>query len=107
MADMTRDEFLRQKNEAARQMRELYRGQAMPPYPDFVKMPQSEEKPKEPEPKKEHCVQKQMPNNIFRFLNLSEILKSPDALLILGLIFLLISDNADEKLILALVFIML
>ncbi len=107
MADMTREEFERQKNEAALKMKELYRGQSMPPYPDFIKLPKSEETPKEPEQKKERKPQKTAPNNVFRYLNLSEILKSPDALLILGLIFLLISDNADEKLILALVFIML
>ena len=107
MADMTREEFERQKNEAALKMKELYRGQTMPPYPDFIRVPQAEEKMQKSEPKKEKKPQKTVPNNLFRYLNLSEILKSPDALLILGLIFLLISDNADEKLILALVFIML
>ena len=107
MADMTKEEFQRQKSDAERRMRELYRGQNMPPFPDFVSVPKQQEAPK-PEPtKKEIAPTRNNTNNIFKFLNFSELLKSPDALLILGLIFLLMSDNADEKLILALVFIML
>ena len=79
----------------------------MPPFPDFVAIPKQEELPPPKPQKNEVAPTCNKTNNIFKFLNFSELLKSPDALLILGLIFLLMSDNADEKLILALVFIML
>lgn len=107
MADMTKEEFKRQKSDAERRILELYRGQSLPPFPDFVSVPKSTGEEKKEPPKKEIKPQVTTTNNIFKFLNFSELLKSPDALLILGLIFLLMSDNADEKLILALVFIML
>lgn len=125
MEEMSREEFLQQKADAARRIKELYRGQNMPPYPDFVSLPkntrQAEQHTIDPPPavtekeavsptpqvRREPQTGGFMPASIFRFLNLPELLKSSDALLILGLIFLLMSDNADEKLILALVFIML
>lgn len=125
MEEMSREEFLQQKADAARRIKELYRGHIMPPYPDFVSLPQNarkteqhtteavptvpEKKTISPAPPIKQVPPKGgfVPSNIFRFLNLPELLKSSDALLILGLIFLLMSDNADEKLILALVFIML
>lgn len=114
--DMTREEFEREKNDAANRIREMYKGQGSPTFPSFVSLPTPQSTPKKEEATKvqtpaENKVQNQAPymvqNNLFRFLNFSEILKSPDALLILGIILLLISDNADEKLILALVFILL
>ncbi len=104
---MSREEFERQKNEAANQMREMYKTQSTF-YPSFVTLPESAPKPPETPAKTEAVSRpKNLPNNIFKFLNFSEILKSSDSLLILGLILLLLSDNADEKLILALVFILL
>ena len=115
MNELSREEFDRLKNEAETQMKELYGGHNMPPYPRFVTLPEKTQAETEPnKPEKPQAVkppsrpaQNKIGGNLFRFLNLEELTKSPDALLILGLIFLLISDNADEKLILALVFIML
>jgi hypothetical protein len=114
--------FLRQKEMAEREMKALYMG-STPRFPDFVALPHNDNKTNkkyvlEAEQKKEGLGETtkktnrkepagKLQNNIFRFLNMPELLKSPDALLIMGLIFLLMSDNADEKLILALVFIML
>lgn len=114
--DMTREEFEREKNDAANRIREMYKGQSSPAFPSFVSLPTPQNKPsaeeietvqKPVENKHQNHAPCRMQNNLFKFLNFSEILKSPDALLILGIILLLISDNADEKLILALVFILL
>ena len=114
--DMTREEFEREKNDAANRIREMYKGQNSPAFPSFVSVHTLQSAPKKEDVR---AVQKPAPietqnqapsrvqNNLFKFLNFSEILKSPDALLILGIILLLLSDNADEKLILALVFILL
>lgn len=110
MEELTREEFEKEKIEAARRIRDMYKGQNMPPYPDFISLPQKPDVAKQKaEPVKKINPPAPMPvsNNIFRMLNFSELLKSPDSLLILGIIFLLLSDNADEKLILALIFIML
>ena len=108
MREMTREEFEREKDAAAKRIREMYKGQNSPSFPSFVALPQ----PPEPPPEKKPSAQPVSPpekfhQNIFKFLNFSEISKSPDSLLILGIILLLIGDNADEKLILALIFIML
>ena len=123
MDEMTREEFMRQKDEASRRIKEIYRGQRMPPYPSFVKLPNEEsQKPAvlQTESSKGQtknsltCASsgksagiESSPLNIFKSLNIQQIMRSPDSLLILGLIFLLMSDKADEKLILALIFIML
>lgn len=110
MEDLTREEFEKQKSDAAKRIRDMYKGQNMPPYPDFIALPENKEIPQKAE-ESTKCVRRSpitpASNNIFRMLNFSELLKSPDSLLILGIIFLLLSDNADEKLILALIFIML
>ncbi len=114
MAELTREEFNRLKEESSNRIREMYKGHSMPPYPDFVKL----EKPAPPPScnpiVKPVVTQKPCSSNgqnplagILRSVNLSELLKNPESLLILGLIILLMSDHADEKLILALVFIML
>ena len=110
MEELTREEFEKQKSDAAKRIRDMYKGQNMPPYPDFIAVSEnSKASPKTEKPPKHIDTQPASPlsNNIFRSLNFSELLKSPDSLLILGIIFLLLSDNADEKLILALIFIML
>ncbi len=110
MEELTREEFERQKNDAAKRIRDMYKGQNMPPYPDFITVPENIEAPKKTEELPKNVKPSPVlpaSNNIFRMLNFSELLKSPDSLLILGIIFLLLSDNADEKLILALIFIML
>lgn len=118
--DMSKEEFEQKKAESARRIRELYRGHNMPPYPEFVTVT-----PKPNTPPREHADIPQRPNlqnhhppalaennnsglaGLLKCFNMGEILKSPDALLILGLIFLLVNDHCDEKLIMALVFIML
>ncbi len=110
MDELSREEFEKQKSDAAKRIRDMYKGQNMPPYPDFIAVPEnSKATPKTEKPPKHINPQPVLPvsNNIFRNLNFSELLKSPDSLLILGIIFLLLSDNADEKLILVLIFIML
>ena len=110
MQEMSKEEFERQKNDAAKRIRDMYKGQNMPPYPDFITVPRNEETQVKTEESPKRASRPHItpvPNNIFRMLNFSELMKSPDSLLILGIIFLLLSDNADEKLILALVFIML
>lgn len=116
MQDMSTEEFARMKEESARKMKELYKESHMPPFPDFVTINNKREEKvtdnyKNEPPSKSISTTKFSPvfnpSNTFRFINFPELLKSPDSLLILGLIFLLLSDNADEKLILALIFIML
>ena len=42
MSDMTREEFLKEKSDAERRIRELYSGRTLPPYPDFVSIKESE-----------------------------------------------------------------
>lgn len=116
MQDMTPEEFNRLKEESARHLKEIYKGRNMPPYPDFVTLNHKEEEKvtenyKKEAPKTLAPRHKNNPNfdvgNMFKFINFPELLKNSDSLLILGLIFLLISDKADEKLVLALLFIML
>ncbi len=123
MSEMSKEEFLREKADAERRIRELYSGREMS-FPDFVSLPEKERtnahiekcdeatdenKPplSESNAQKPVCYNKNRPAQFIRHLNLPELLKSPDTLLILGIILLLMSDNADEMLILALVFIML
>ncbi len=121
MSEMSKEEFLRQKADAEERIRQIYRGRDMS-FPDFVSLPQntvpkksdfgSERENKQADTPAKNKPQQTAPTSnkplqFMRYLNLPELLKSPDTLLILGLIFLLMSDNADEMLILALIFIML
>lgn len=123
MSEMSKEEFLREKADAERRIRELYSGREIS-FPDFVSLPEkgradahkekSDGAVREAQPlplknntQKPVCYNKNRPAQFIRHLNLPELLKSPDTLLILGIILLLMSDNADEMLILALVFIML
>ena len=122
MAELTKEEFDRLKDESTRRMRELYGGRTMPPYPDFISIPKGaaqtlsdKEIPSadyNSQSAKGFCPRSPQNNNsellgLFKNFNISELLKNPDTLLILGIILLLVSDKADEKLILALIFIML
>ncbi len=112
---MTREEFEKKKADSAKRIREMYAGRNMPPYPDFVKVRAEqvkEEKPDKPRPtasKKMVAPPQQgfSAEGLLRSLNIEQIIKNPESLLILGLIILLISDGADQLLILALIFIML
>lgn len=129
MAELTREEFLKQKEAAARQMKELYGERGVPSFPSFVALPRVDEgaenagenitkdMPKTEKhnascPKNACSHQRQncssaSPLGILSSLNLKGLSENGETLLILGLIFLLLGDNADEKLILALIFIML
>ncbi len=116
MDEMTREEFERLKNDAAEQMRELRdKRTGHPPFPDFVKVPtRPQELIKEKEERvrtgSPNVVHKNKPSRLGGFLkniNLSELLKDKDSLLILGLIFLLSNEEADESLIMALAYILL
>lgn len=126
MAELTREEFLKQREDAAKRMRELYGERGTPNFPDFVALPRQpstspppeEEKGYEHREKSEKVQQKfgqnypyqernGSPLGLLSALNLKSLTQNSETLLILGLILLLMSDNADEKLILALVFIML
>ncbi len=112
---MTREEFEREKADSARRIREMYAGRNMPPYPDFVKVRADQVKEETPDSAKQ-AVSKKVTSppqrgfsaeGLLRSLNIEQIIKNPESLLILGLIILLISDGADQLLILALIFIML
>ncbi len=112
---MTREEFERKKADSARRIREMYAGRNMPPYPDFVKVRAEQVKEATPDKAQQAVIKKitTPPQSVFsaegilRSLNIEQIIKNPESLLILGLIILLISDGADQLLILALIFIML
>lgn len=102
------------KNDAARRVMEMYKGTGgkMPPYPDFISLPnppKSIEEEEKNEKKEEKIVTKQMPqnNSFLNYLNFGELIKNKDGLLLIGLILLLSSDGADELLILALAYVLL
>ena len=109
-------------------MQELYGGRPLPPFPNFVSVSggdtatplASEEAPHKAEPssqgaatqglaatKYRPAAERSRPLGLLSGLNLSGLMANPDNLLIIGLILVLLADGADEKLILALVFIML
>lgn len=119
MDEMSREEFERLKNTAAQKMREIGNRQAAAsPFPDFVRVPSRAEKPpEEAEPKRDtKAVEKLLRSpqkaggrlgGFLKNINLPEMLKDKDSLLILGLIFLLSNEDADESLIMALAYILL
>ena len=89
MEEMSREEFERQKAESARRIREMYRGHAMPPYPEFLR-PEPPKKQQEvsmesPSPLKVQPKHDRTINglgNIFNRLNVAQIASSSDGLLI-------------------------
>lgn len=110
MSDMSREEFERLKKDSARRIREMYKGHNMPPYPDFIDLKGRVEEPPTPAsdpPRPASSPAPQGPLPILGNLNIRSLTQNPDSLLILGLILLLAGEKADEKLLLALVFIML
>lgn len=132
MENMTKEEFEKLKNSAAEEIRELRERQTVsPPFPNFVKIPNRQERPTPPNKKQSDFIppnerqedfrfseptptrqppQKISPNRLGGFLkniNLTEMLKDKDSWLVLGLIFLLSNEEADESLILALAYILL
>lgn len=116
---MSREEFEKLKNSATQRIREIGQRQASgSPFPDFVRVPARTEKPPPKEPiQKETKAAEEPPvpyqktggrlGGFLKNINLSEMLKDKDSLLILGLIFLLSNEEADESLIMALAYILL
>ena len=121
MDEMSREEFERLKNTAAQKMREIGNRQSAgspSPFPDFVRVPTRAEKPPEQEEKKREVKRAEKPpvppqkmggrlGGFLKNINLTEMLKDKDSLLILGLIFLLSNEDADESLMMALAYILL
>ncbi len=114
MDGMTKSEFEKMKKDAERRILEMAKSD-MPPYPSFVRIPDAETTPPQPPlPSPEEpalSADKGQQNGrglrLLRYLNLPEMLKSSDSLLLLSLILLLSSEEADETLILALAYILL
>lgn len=116
MNEMTREEFERLKTDAAEQMREMRdKRSGHSPFPDFVRVPTQKEEPKKErkenqKSERQNECHKNKPSRLGGFLknvNLPELLKDKDSLLILGLIFLLSNEEADESLMMALAYILL
>lgn len=115
MAEYSTREFEQMKNEAAKRVMEMYKGSGgkMPPYPDFITLPNKES----PETKNEHArentegksMTSKAPNHsrFLKYLNFGELTKNKDGLLLIGLILLLSSEGADDLLILVLAYILL
>lgn len=113
MDGMSREEFERMKNNALENARRTHKSSL--PFPDFVSIPKESDAKPEPLPPilpHENSVppksgaRGQLPS-LFRYLNLPEMMKNGDSLLLLGLILLLSNESADETLILALAYILL
>jgi hypothetical protein len=114
MAEFSQNEFEKMKNEAAQRVMEMYKGTGgkMPPYPDFISLPKTEnfhEKKEKVQEQEGRIEPKTRQNNgsFLRYLNFAELTKNKDGLLLIGLILLLSSDGADDLLILALAYILL
>lgn len=112
MDGMSREEFEKMKQSAVDSAIRSHKSRL--PFPDFVSIPSqtAQSTPKEtsapqfsdsppPEYKKKRI------SSLLRYVNLSEMLKNGDSLLLLGLILLLCDESADETLILALAYILL
>lgn len=114
MENMTPDDFERMKEDAAERLRKMTR-QDMPPFPNFVKIPETHKKaePKKPPEQIPLTVsapdkqKKRSASSLLRYVNIPEMLKNSDAMLLLALILLLSNEDADETLIMALAYILL
>lgn len=111
MAEYSQNEFEKMKNEAAQRVMEMYKGAGgkMPPYPDFISLPEHKKTEEKIEKKEENKASNPRQNNstFLRYLNFGELMKNKDGLLLIGLILLLASDGADDLLILALAYVLL
>ncbi len=109
MDDISREDFERLKKDAEERLMRMNRGD-MPPFPNFVKIP---ERPTAavPAPITQPSVEEKHRtprfSSIIKYLNIPEMLKNSDALLLLSLILLLSNESSDETLILALAYILL
>ncbi len=124
---MDQKEFLRQQAAATERMRRMHErsqfkdeSHSMPPTPDFVRvgarenMNMPQKSPAHTQPKTETKRQIESPvagiwqtNSLFGDNFLTEKLRDPDTALILGLLLLLFSENADRRLLFALLYILM
>ena len=119
LAEISKEEFERLKIAAEKSLRDISsKQQTRPPFPDFVRVPPSreersktEESKAQPEPLSRPLHLQKKPegraSSFLRHINLPEMLKDKDSLLILGLILLLSNEEADDSLIMALAYILL
>ncbi len=113
MDEISREEFDRLKNEAEERLRKMNRSD-MPPFPSFVKIPEKKRPLKDesspptmPPLSAEDKHPKKRFGSFIEYLNIPKMLENSDAMLLLSLILLLSSEDADETLILALAYILL
>lgn len=117
---MNQNEFERQQQAAVQRMREMNsrvvnknNNYSMPPVPPFVRVQNNSPTVNKPieTPKINNPPQKEVKtNSFFGGLNipfLDNIMKDGDMTLIVGLLLILISENADKRLIFALIYILL
>lgn len=132
---MTDKEFLQQQMAAVERMREMNSRSAfqgspphrMPPVPSFVRVPENEtnrgrgpadRQANNRSPQRDTAPDKNIPKNQIEqrkqpsqtsggFPLFDKILTDSDSTLIIGLLLLLMSENADKKLLFALVYILL
>ncbi len=110
MDGMSREEFERMKQNAFDSAIKTHKSRL--PFPDFVSIPKpiEEEKPQvppSPTAKPPESGRNNRVSSLLKYINLPEMLKNGDSLLLLGLILLLSNESADETLILALAYILL
>lgn len=114
MENLTQDDFERMKSEAAERLKKMTR-RDMPPFPSFVRIPENPSGQKQEQSHEKvsdgmSATDKQKTrsaNTLLKYLNIPEMLKNSDAMLLLALILLLSNEDADETLILALAYILL
>lgn len=122
MSQPDRTETERMQREAEQRMREMQRradravhGSNMPPVPNFVRTNMNRNSPTENSQKKPHennnpTPSKQKSNkgfDILKLLNFKNLKIDNDIIIILMLIFLLSTEDTDELMLLALIYIML
>lgn len=119
MDELSREDFERMKQNASQRVMQMHKSRTdMPPFPSFVKIPDRADEQNEPSPAMPVAAKSEplsasdkQPNrrigSLIKYINLPEMMKNSDAMLLLGLILLLSSESADEKLILALAYILL
>ena len=118
MKEFTNEDFER----AAERVREMQRRaysknqpRRMPPVPDFVSTNAPEMTPPQPAPEIRHDENTIQPaqhkggfgQNIMRLLNFKNLEMDSDRVLLAGLLLLLTGEEADEMLLLAIIYIML
>lgn len=112
MDGMSREEFERMKQIASDSAMKTHKSRL--PFPDFVSIPEKNEQSKPdntpappPAAKPAEADRNKRVSSLLKYINLPEMMKNGDSLLLLGLILLLSNESADETLILALAYILL